>query len=156
MGALGSVQSLFALVEKLGLEQVLTLLAQRETACGLVSSGGTLRVVSKKLGISLKLVHYATRSVNRRHRKKLTFAAVRNIRRDIETDQQSLRSLARKHGVAVETVRKLRKQYAAFSPETVAVRHRCVGCGAEITSHKCLRCSLHEQHHPHHPIRDAT
>jgi hypothetical protein len=154
MGALGSVQSLFALVEKLGLEQVLVLLAQRETACGMVQSGATLRVVSKKLGISLKLAHYATRSVNRRHRKQLQSALVRNIRRDLETDKQSLRSLARKHGVAVETVRNLRKQYAAYSPES-AVKHRCAGCGAEITTHKCLRCSLHE-HYPHNPIRDAT
>lgn len=154
MGALGSVQSLYALVEKVGLEQVLSLLAKRETACGMVQSGDTLRVVARSLGISLKLVHYATRSVTQRHRKQIPGTVVRNIRRDLETDQQSLRSLARKHGVSVETVRNLRKRYAAFSQES-AVRHRCEGCGASLTSYQCLRCSLHETDTNKRPVNKA-
>lgn len=139
--ATGSVHSLFALVDRLGIEQVIELLAKQQSALSLVRRGCTVREAAKKTGLSTKCVYLGTRAGVKVHRRPVPESVRRNIRRDLSGDQQSLRELATKHGVSVETVRQIRIRHAVYAPGTV-VKHRCETCGAEITTPQCLRCSL--------------
>jgi hypothetical protein len=161
-----SVESLFSQVEKIGLEQVLASIAARskkialealieklacrERAIELVQLGESFRTAASRTGLSLKMAHIAARSAGKRSRPPITAERRRNIRRDLEGDQQSLLELARKHQVCAETIRRLRMQFTPYSPGACRA-HLCEGCRQKINSYKCLRCDLAKSSIDHHP-----
>lgn len=63
------------------------------------------------------------------------------IRQALREDRESLRSVASRFGVSADTVQEMRRAIAPYDADTATVR-RCHSCGAKITSHACLRCSL--------------
>ncbi len=165
-----SVESLFGKVEKIGLELVLEAiassgqnqleaviekLASRERAIELVRHGKSFRMAARVTGLSLKMAHVAARTAGKRPRVPITDERRRNIRRDLEGDQQSLLELARKHQVCAETIRRLRMQFAPFSPGTCRA-HICGGCRQKINSYKCLRCDLAKSNSDHKPRHSAS
>ncbi len=63
------------------------------------------------------------------------------IRQAILSDRQSLRPVARQFGVSLDTVLDERRRLTPYDQGT-AQQRRCPGCGAMITSERCLRCTL--------------
>lgn len=68
-------------------------------------------------------------------------AVLPEIRQALLTDRESLRPVAQRFGVSLDTVLDERRKVVPFDAGT-AGRKRCPGCGATITSERCLRCSL--------------
>jgi hypothetical protein len=77
------------------------------------------------------------------YRKPLSDEKRAEILSDMNNDRLSLRTLASRHGVSVETIRQIRLRCDAcdFDEGSVSKR-RCEACGVYITSRVCLACSL--------------
>jgi hypothetical protein len=63
------------------------------------------------------------------------------IRRDLKSDRESLRAVAKRYDLCADTVQDIRRQVVPYDAETAA-QWRCPTCGAKINSPSCLRCSL--------------
>lgn len=68
-------------------------------------------------------------------------AVLPHIRHALLADRESLRPVAKRFGVSLDTVLDERRRVAPYDSDT-AHRRRCPGCGATITSERCLRCTL--------------
>lgn len=68
-------------------------------------------------------------------------AVLPEIRQALLSDRESLRPVAQRFGVSLDTVLDERRKVVPYDPGT-AGKHRCPSCGASITSERCLRCTL--------------
>jgi hypothetical protein len=68
-------------------------------------------------------------------------AVLPQIRQALLGDRESLRPVAKRFGVSLDTVLDERRKVVPYDAGTAGKR-RCQGCGATITSERCLKCTL--------------
>lgn len=136
-----SFESLCRYADEIGSAAFMEKLLLRERILALVDSGMTYRHISKVLNVSLRTAYWAGRSRTTRKRGRIPKTLLRNIRRDLTNDSESLTVVASRYSVSRETVRRIRRGLVPHSPATTKP-HRCEKCGAVINSTECLRCSL--------------